>query len=94
MKDGTIKAGTVKDGTVKAGTVKAGTVRAGTINAGIVKDGGRGSRRGRLREPNMDVGGGLEVDACIKMERKSQKCIDTFHHLLAKAVNKGQLQLN
>jgi len=42
----------------------------------------------------MDVGGGLEADACLKMERKFQKCIDIFHHLLVKALNKRQLQTN
>lgn len=94
VKDGTIKAGTVKDDTVKAGTMNAGTVKDGTVKAGAVKDGGGGSRSECLGEPNMNVGGGLEADACLKIERKFQKCIDTFHHLLAKALNKRQLQIN
>ena len=73
VKDGTVKAGTMKAGTVKAGTMKEGTVKEGTVKAGTVKEGTvKGTAEGEkwmLREPNMDAGVGLEIDARMGAKR-------------------------
>ena len=73
VKASTVKASTVKAGAMKAGTVKEGTVKAGTVKAGTVKEGTvKGTAEGEkwmLKEPNMDAGMGLEVDARMGAKR-------------------------
>jgi len=68
MKDGTVKDGTVKASTVKAGTMNEGTVKAGTVKEGTVKGTAEGEKW-MLKEPNMDAGVGLEIDARMGAKR-------------------------